>query len=200
MSEHSELFTILPQSEYLRMPWKNGLGETLEIAVSRENDQVLYRVSQAAVVEDGVFSDFSGLNRTLVLLKGQGMLLTHRNGPNECRHDLVNSLSIAHFAGGDLTYAELVKGPIEDLNIMVREGKATSRVEALSCSDSFFVENPGNKLFSGFYANSECELLLESDTREVNVIVACQYTVFIHQPVKITVQKGSGVAINIFSS
>ncbi len=199
MSEHSELFTILPQSEYLRMPWKNGLGETLEIAVSRENDQVLYRVSQAAVVEDGVFSDFSGLNRTLVLLKGQGMLLTHRNGPNECQHDLIQPLSIAHFAGGDLTYAELANGPIEDLNIMVREGKATSRVEALSCSESFFAENPGNKLFSGFYANSDCELLLESEIEKMRVSVSSQDTVLIHQPVKVTVNDGSGVAINIFS-
>ncbi|MEX3071429.1 HutD family protein [Vibrio alginolyticus] len=197
MLNHSDLYSIIPQSDYLRMPWKNGLGETLEIAVHRENDEVQYRVSQAAVVENGVFSDFSGLHRTLVLLQGQGMLLTHQNGDKTYSHDLKQPLAIANFAGGDVTHASLSNGKIEDLNIMVREGKVTSTVEAVFSPDSFMVESTDDTRFSAFYANSDCLLALESQSESLEVHVKSQDTLRFHQSLKATLVEGMGVSISI---
>ncbi len=197
MLNHSDLYDIIPQSDYLRMPWKNGLGETLEIAVHRENDEVQYRVSQAAVVEDGVFSDFNGLHRTLVLLQGHGMLLTHQNDEKTYRHDLKQPLSIANFSGGDVTHASLTDGKIEDLNIMVREGKVTSTVEALFSPTSFKIENTDSTQFSAFYANSDCILVLESQSESLEVRVNSQDTLHFHQSLKATLLKGMGVSIGI---
>ncbi len=197
MHNQNELYTIIPQSDYLRMPWKNGLGETLEIAVHRENDEVQYRVSQAAVVEDGVFSDFSGLHRTLVLLQGQGMLLTHQSDEKTYSHDLKQPLAIANFAGGDVTHATLADGKIEDLNIMVREGKVTSNVEALFAPASFVVDHSDQTLFSAFYANSDCILALESQSGSLEVRVNSQDTVHFHHSVKANLLEGMGVSINI---
>ncbi len=197
MLNHRDLYSIIPQSDYLRMPWKNGLGETLEIAVHRENNEVQYRVSQAAVVEDGVFSDFSGLHRTLVLLQGQGMLLTHQNGDKTYSHDLKQSLAIANFAGGDVTHASLSNGKIEDLNIMVREGKVTSMVEAVFSPASFMVENTDNTLFSAFYANSDCILVLESQSESVEIHLKSQDTMRFQHSLKANLLEGMGVSIRI---
>jgi hypothetical protein len=197
MLNHKNIFSLIPQSDYLRMPWKNGLGETLEIAVSRENDDVLYRISQAAVVENGVFSDFSGLHRTLVLLQGQGMLLTHQDGEKTYSHDLNQPLSVAKFAGGDVTHASLTDGKIEDLNIMVREGIVTSTVEAVFSPASFMVEHTDDTVFSAFYANSDCVLVLESKSSRQELHVKSQDTVCFHQPINAILHKGMGVKINI---
>ncbi|MGP8305897.1 HutD/Ves family protein [Vibrio sp. YIC-376] len=197
MLNHRDIFSIIPQSDYLRMPWKNGLGETLEIAVSRENNEVQYRVSQAAVVEDGLFSDFSGLHRTLILLQGQGMLLTHQNGEKTSSHELKQPLSMAKFAGGDVTHASLTDGKIEDLNIMVREGKVTSRVEAVFSPASFMAEHTDSTLFSAFYANSDCVLAIESKSARQEIHLKSQDTVRFHQPVNTTLLNGMGVKISI---
>ncbi len=197
MLNHSDLYSIIPQSDYLRMPWKNGLGETLEIAVHRNNDQVQYRVSQAAVVEDGVFSDFNGLHRTLVLLQGQGMLLTHQNNEKTYNHNLKQPLAIANFAGGDVTHASLADGKIEDLNIMVREGKVTSMVEAVFSPSSFKVENTDCTRFSAFYANSDCILALESSSESLEVRVSNQDTLRFHHSLTATLLEGMGVNIHI---
>lgn len=198
MFNHSNLFSVVPQSDYLRMPWKNGLGETLEIAVSRENDEVLYRVSQAAVIEDGAFSDFSGLHRTLVLLKGNGTLLSHKNAQKEYQHNLEQVLSVAHFAGGDSTYATLSNGAIEDLNIMVREGKASSEVEAVFSPASFDVSRDSHTLFTGFYANSDCVLALDFASASHTVKLKSQSMLLLSHTAKVTLEKGSGVAISIY--
>lgn len=199
MSNHSNLFSVVPQSDYLRMPWKNGLGETLEIAVRRENDEVLYRVSQAAVVEDGAFSDFSGMHRTLVLLKGNGMLLSHKNAQKEYQHNLEQVLSVAYFAGGDSTYATLSNGAIEDLNIMVREGKAGSDVQAIFSPASFDVSRDSHTLFTGFYANSDCVLALDFASGRHTIKLQNQSILLLNHIAKVTLENGSGVAISIYS-
>ncbi len=200
MPNENHSFTIIPHTEYQRMPWKNGLGETLEIAIKQQNGEVLYRVSQASVVEDGLFSDFSGLHRTLVLLKGNGMLLKHQSQSGVYQNKLTELLSIALFSGGDITHATLCNGAVDDLNVMVRNGKASSHIEAMLASDVTNFECSPDSLFSGFYANSACELLLESGSNYLNISVKSQDTVLIHHMSKVTVRSGSGVAINIISS
>ena len=69
---------ILRASTYRRMPWKNGGGETTEIAVSPEGaglDDFAWRISMARVDGDGPFSAFAGVDRTLSILEGEGLRL-----------------------------------------------------------------------------------------------------------------------------
>lgn len=152
---NTNFLQIIQQSDYLRMPWKNGLGETREIQRFEDNTGLRFRISQASVVDNGVFSDFSGMHRTLVLLSGEGMILDHQ-GKDAPRysHNLTQSLDIARFSGGDKTHATLIQGTIEDLNIMVRDADTHARVIA-EFGPTILAVSDKNKLFTGFYANQK---------------------------------------------
>jgi environmental stress-induced protein Ves len=66
---------LTPQS-YTRQPWKNGRGVTVEMLRIEREGQLLLRLSRAAVVEDGPFSVFPGVERNLTVLSGPGFRLT----------------------------------------------------------------------------------------------------------------------------
>ncbi|TIN81446.1 MAG: HutD family protein, partial [Mesorhizobium sp.] len=69
---------ILRAAEYRSMPWKNGGGVTTEIAVSPSGaglDDFDWRVSMARVELSGPFSQFAGIDRTLAVLEGEGIVL-----------------------------------------------------------------------------------------------------------------------------
>ncbi len=65
--------------EARRMPWKNGGGTTLELAVAPPGATLdsgfAWRLSSAEVAASGPFSAFPGLERTLLLLAGDGFRL-----------------------------------------------------------------------------------------------------------------------------
>jgi len=70
---------ILSPTDYRRMPWKNGGGHTTEIVVHPPGsgfDAFVWRLSIAEVKQSGPFSAFPGVDRTLVLLDGNGMRLS----------------------------------------------------------------------------------------------------------------------------
>ena len=69
----------LTPADYTRQPWKNGRGTTTELWRLERDGQLLARLSRAAVVEDGPFSVFPGIERNLTVLSGPGFRLT---GPN----------------------------------------------------------------------------------------------------------------------
>ena len=65
--------TLIPQSGFSVMPWKNGGGTTIEIAVSPHGaglDDFDWRVSMAHVASHGPFSLFPNIDRTLAVLSG----------------------------------------------------------------------------------------------------------------------------------
>src|SRR5512140_2846533 len=70
---------ILTPSDYRRMPWKNRLGVTTEVARYPDEFGSLFdwRVSIADVMNDGPFSQFTGYDRIIVVIGGEGMTLTH---------------------------------------------------------------------------------------------------------------------------
>ena len=70
--------TLLPQSGFSVMPWKNGGGTTIEIAVSPHGaglDDFDWRVSMARVEGSGPFSRFADIDRCLCVLGGAGIVL-----------------------------------------------------------------------------------------------------------------------------
>jgi environmental stress-induced protein Ves len=82
-------------------------------------------VSVADVAQAGPFSRFAGIDRTLALLSGAGMLLDDAGGVT---HALRGPLDIARFEGEAAIDARLVNGATRDFNLMVRRGAATGDV------------------------------------------------------------------------
>lgn len=118
----------LTPADYRSMPWKNGAGTTIEIAVEpplAPLDAFVWRVSRAAVVADGAFSSFAGIDRSLALLRGAGMRL--RVADHILQVDA--SCNIASFPGDQPTAAELVDGPIEDFNLMTRRAACSHTLQ-----------------------------------------------------------------------
>jgi len=105
------------------MPWKNGGGETAEIAVSPGGAalaQFDWRISMARVAADGPFSGFPGVDRTLAVVAGAGLRLSvHGHAPVDLRDD---SPPIA-FPGDVATHGALIGGEVLDFNVMTRRGR-----------------------------------------------------------------------------
>jgi uncharacterized protein len=126
--------TLLRGAELVASPWKNGGGVTREIAAARDETRgaapgaFAWRVSVADVAQAGPFSRFDGVERTLVLLEGAGMLLDEA-GSVARMHALTAPLDIARFAGEAAIDARLVNGPTRDFNLMVRRGAARGTLD-----------------------------------------------------------------------
>lgn len=120
----------LTQKDFKNMPWKNGGGTTTELLRIGAGDAFDFRLSIARVNQSGPFSEFPGVDRTLLLLSGNGIYLNGRN----LTHSLVTPLSPFSFRGEEPITGELLNGEIFDFNVMVRRdwGRATTRVETLT--------------------------------------------------------------------
>jgi len=119
---------LLQAANHRRMTWKNGAGETAEIAVFPEAaglEDFGWRVSMATVASDGPFSAFAGVDRTLSVLQGEGIALKVE-GREEVR--LTTGSPPYGFAADAATRARLIGGPIVDLNVMTRRGRFDHRI------------------------------------------------------------------------
>ncbi|AXE94326.1 HutD/Ves family protein [Paraburkholderia terricola] len=126
---------LMRGADLVAAPWKNGGGVTREVAVFPEgvaHDDFVWRVSVADVAQAGPFSRFAGIDRTLVLLSGAGMLLDETDGANAHAaktHALAQPLDVARFAGEARIDARLINGATRDFNLMVRRGAAVGELE-----------------------------------------------------------------------
>lgn len=116
-----------------RVPWKNGRGVTLELALapdgaSFERGDFDWRISRAAVGADGPFSSFPGFERLLVVTEGAGLVLDHDDGASRCR---LRVLEPYRFSGDWNTRAALVEGAVRDFNVLFRRGVVDATVEVL---------------------------------------------------------------------
>ena len=121
---------VLRAETYRRMPWKNGGGETAEIAVSPEGagfDDFDWRISMAQVEAGGPFSLFPGVDRTLSIIDGEGLLLSVEG---RIPIGLTSRSDPLTFPADAATSAALIAGPITDLNVMTRRGRYSHKVEA----------------------------------------------------------------------
>jgi environmental stress-induced protein Ves len=119
-------------------PWKNGGGSTTEIAAEPSGaslDAFDWRVSMASVAADGPFSEFPDIDRSLAVVKGNGLALTIGGAAAVtlgCGSDPIS------FAGDVATSARLIAGDIIDLNVMTRRGRFSHRLlcmrETVSCN------------------------------------------------------------------
>ncbi|TGQ53656.1 HutD family protein [Mesorhizobium sp. M1C.F.Ca.ET.193.01.1.1] len=131
---------ILRAAGYRVMPWKNGGGTTTEIAVSPDGaglDDFDWRISMARVETSGPFSSFAGIDRTLSVLEGEGIVLDIAGRPAS---RLTAASAPLSFPGDVPTGATLIGGPITDLNVMTRRGRMTHSVERLWLSGEMRIE------------------------------------------------------------
>jgi environmental stress-induced protein Ves len=119
---------IIRAGDCQTMPWKNGGGSTTQIATSPAGSSLEsfhWRISMAQVASDGPFSDFPGIDRTLAVVQGNGMVLTVGDSAPVT---VSRGGAPVRFPGDVPTSARLTNGAITDLNVMTRRGRLTHRV------------------------------------------------------------------------
>ncbi len=127
---------VLRKEEFHAMPWKNGGGTTIEIAVfppSASISDFNWRVSMAQVASNGPFSCFPDIDRTLSILEGEGVELNFEGTSSAILKSEDAPLSFA--ADIDIS-ARLLGGPVRDLNVMTRRGHFTHQVTRLKAGDT----------------------------------------------------------------
>jgi environmental stress-induced protein Ves len=129
---------IIRASDCLTTPWKNGGGSTTEIIAAPQGaslDTFDWRISMAWVASDGPFSDFFGIDRTLAVIKGSGLVLMIGNNAPVTVEPGSDPI---RFPGDIPTSVRLVAGEITDLNVMTRRGRFSHRLmcvrEPASCN------------------------------------------------------------------
>jgi len=108
---------VIPANEYRRERWKNGLGWTREIVRMPDADGWRWRLSIAEIERDAAFSSFPGVERELILLRGNGLRLRFNDG--RCV-ELSPPHGRVRFQGEDVVTGELVDGLTHDFNLMWR--------------------------------------------------------------------------------
>lgn len=111
---------VIRAENYRRTRWKNGGGETAEIAVfppGADIDSFGWRISMAGIAAHGPFSRFAGIDRTLAVLQGNGIRLEIA-GRDPL--DLGKTSPPLAFPGDIDACAYVRDGPVLDLNVMTR--------------------------------------------------------------------------------
>lgn len=122
---------LLRAADHKRMAWKNGGGETVEIIVSPPQagiDSFDWRISMATIMQDGAFSSFAGVDRTLTVLSGDGIELTIADRPAA----ILSPASWPYAFPADVSCsARLLGGTVTDLNVMTARSRFTHKVQPI---------------------------------------------------------------------
>ena len=119
---------LIPFASLEPSPWKNGGGSTTEVAVSPPGaglDAFDWRISLATIAADGPFSVFPGIDRTLALVDGPGVLL---DLGEEGKFSLSEDDPVIEFAGEAQVSASLAGAPTLDFNVMTRRARCHHRL------------------------------------------------------------------------
>lgn len=120
---------IQRSAEHHVVPWANGLGVTADVFLSpTDSAEWTWRLSIADVSDDLPFSFMPGIDRHIVVAQGAGMGLTI-DGAAEVRMD--RTTPALSFAGESVTTCRLLDGPIADLNLMIRRGRAVGALSVV---------------------------------------------------------------------
>ena len=118
------------------MPWANGMGTTAQIDLFLANSpSFLWRLSAATVSGDNTFSSYPGLQRILVVWKGQGLWL------NE---DKLETLVPYSFSGDALVKCRLIQDEVLDLGLIYDPLRIIGQMKVLNLSQQNLTLNlPG---------------------------------------------------------
>ena len=128
---------IVVLKDFKEVPWKNGLGSSIEYLINPPAADVRfekfnYRISSALVTADSTFSYYKGYKRVLILLNGE-MTLTHKNSANEETTVDLKTLTSYSFSGDDLTTGKVASGgKLRDLNFIYSAEKYEVKSEIIT--------------------------------------------------------------------
>ena len=144
-------------------PWKNGGGATREIAcwpAGTGLDSFDWRISVATIAADGAFSVFAGIDRSITLLSGDGVLLHGEHGT----HRLDQPLVPFAFAGETPIRATLLGGASEDFNVMTRRGRCRADVKVWRQAGDWPSEPPHAALLLAVQGDWRCAVAGDAPT------------------------------------
>lgn len=121
----------LTRADFRPMPWANGKGVTVELARAEGPEGMLWRLSRASVVEDGVFSLFPGIERNLTVLTGPGFDL---RGPGVAL--AARPLVPVAFTGDVPVVAGNVSAPSDDFNVMTARALPRPEVRVIRAGET----------------------------------------------------------------
>lgn len=120
---------VLREPDYVTVPWKNGGGLTREILKVPSGATAFdWRLSLASITAPGPFSAFDGYDRTLVLVRGDGVELDF--GPRG-RSTLRAPGESIDFDGAWPAHCTLLGDPSTDLNLIVSRARAEAQTRIL---------------------------------------------------------------------
>ncbi len=114
-------------ADYPRMPWRNGGGTTQEVACNPGGSAAAFdwRLSIADVAQDGGFSAFTGCQRIITVLEGQGIQLTV-DGSEQAP---LGPRQAYAFAGDARVQCRLLDGAIRDFNLIYAPARWHARLQ-----------------------------------------------------------------------
>jgi environmental stress-induced protein Ves len=117
---------LLTPAASRRVPWKNGLGATLEIATdaAAPGGEWTWRLAIADVPARAQFSTYPGIDRFMACLAGRGLTL-ERVGARALVPIEGEALS---FAGEELVTGEPLGPGVRDVNLMLRRDRWRGRM------------------------------------------------------------------------
>jgi len=123
---------IIKASDYRIMPWKNGLGSTVEIAIeppdASASGDFNWRLSVATIGASGPFSSFPGFDRILVPLSGGSVELAHGESAPAVK---LAKYEPYKFKGEWETQCNIDAEVARDFNVMVKRLWGKAQVKSL---------------------------------------------------------------------
>ncbi len=111
------------------VPWANGRGTTAVVVRVPDTDDWAWRLSLADVVEDGPFSSLPGIDRWIAVARGGRMELQLGAPDGFARTLLSDTDGAVPFSGDGDTSCRVLDGPLVDVNLMLRRGRAAGALD-----------------------------------------------------------------------
>lgn len=125
-------------------PWANGAGTTRVLLTWPHADAWSLRISVAEVDRNGPFSALPGIERWFAVLDGRGVVLALPDGARV----LEPASAPLCFDGALAPGCELVDGPTQDLNLMVRQAAGRGGMQRARLDDEWVSHAPWRALFA----------------------------------------------------
>lgn len=127
---------LLQEKNFPKMKWKNGKGESSQIAIFPPDAQFpenfLWRLSASEIREAGSFSEFQGYDRYIALVEGKSLKLIWSHAQEISQEKILKLGEAVAFSGDVPTLCELPGGPIKDLNFIFKRGEVQVNFEILT--------------------------------------------------------------------
>lgn len=183
---------LIPFAGLSSSPWKNGGGSTIEVAVEPPGAGIGafdWRISLATIAQDGPFSFFPGVDRTLALLDGASLTLDI----DGTRHTLADSEArTLSFPGEAAVSAITHDGASIDFNVMTRRAVCQHKF-GRRLVDGSARFSPGGQRSVLFLAAGE-SLSIRSDNERIGLV---RFDAVVFEPGKLWTLEGVDATVFI---